>query len=664
MVSSTTRSAIAMLSLAACGPAAALGFGEFRAQAFLGQPLNLAVPVALGEGESLSSDCASAEVVAGDVKLPVRVRITQGRDSGEVVIRVSTSVPIDEPVINVVVGAGCPPRMSRSLVLFADPPMVSIAATPATTSEPPSAAPAAPRSAAGPTGAAAPGQGTPSAERASRPAPPPRSTRLAQRPAAGTVTPAPASAAGGPAAKPSAEVSAAAKPAAPPRGTGRSRLQLDSAQISASAATAAAQAAQEQASATQLALAQAEAAVSAAQQRMKEMDAEMARLREQGKAQTDALAALRLQIEQDQAQRRKDAWLLPLVMTLAGVLALVAAWLAWRLRQQQAQPAREVWWERSAVSRTPGEDSSFRQSTYRPTAQPSGQVALPSAPGPLSMVGVADTMVEDDPRISPPTVPAPPMTPMTPVARAHEEESSRAVSVDEQIDLEQQADFFIALGHDESAIDLLMAHLRSTGGGTPLPFLKLLEIHRRRNDREAYERTRVRFNQRFNSVAPDWTSDPRAGRSLEDYPLVVGRIQHVWPKPLDAMAELESFLFRRGVGSEMFDLPAYQEVLFLYQLARDLHQAEQPDSGSDVDVLLPIGLAAAPVPQGTIMLRPEFSGGQSLMLDLDLTNKTEPELNTAPATPDLELEIDPKAPARDADPNDPWVDDPDDRRRE
>jgi 23S rRNA pseudouridine2605 synthase len=39
------------------------------------------------------------------------------------------------------------------------------------------------------------------------------------------------------------------------------------------------------------------------------------------------------------------------------------------------------------------------------------------------------------------------------------------MSVDEQIDLEQQADFFIALGHDDAAIDLLMAHMRSTGGG-------------------------------------------------------------------------------------------------------------------------------------------------------------------------------------------------------
>jgi pilus assembly protein FimV len=247
------------------------------------------------------------------------------------------------------------------------------------------------------------------------------------------------------------------------------------------------------------------------------------------------------------------------------------------------------------------------------------------------------------------------------------DESSRAMSVDEQIDLEQQADFFIALGHDESAIDLLMAHLRSTGGGTPLPFLKLLEIHRRRGDHEAYERTRVRFNQRFNSVAPDWASDPGAGRALDDYPLVVGRVQHAWPKPLDAMAELESLLFRRGGGSEIFDLPAYKEVLFLYQLARDLHQVDQPDS--DVDVLLPIGGAVAPVPEGTITLRPEFNSGEALSLDLDLTTDAGPlvtdnePLPVPPPKPKLELDLsgDTLAPQDD---NDVWAADPGDRRRE
>jgi hypothetical protein len=173
--------------------------------------------------------------------------------------------------------------------------------------------------------------------------------------------------------------------------------------------------------------------------------------------------------------------------------------------------------------------------------------------------------------------------PLAAVSPAHQ---GRDVSIEELIDLEQQAEFFVVLGQDEAAIDLLVEHLRQTGGVSPLPYLKLLEIYRRLDDRDAYERTRSRFNRRFNAYAPDWHADLKAGRSLEDYPRVMGWLQHVWPRPIDAMAELEALLFRKD-GGELFDLPAYAEVLFLYALARDVLDHDTVATGS-VDVLLPL----------------------------------------------------------------------------
>ena len=160
------------------------------------------------------------------------------------------------------------------------------------------------------------------------------------------------------------------------------------------------------------------------------------------------------------------------------------------------------------------------------------------------------------------------------------------MSIEELIDLEQQAEFFVVLGQDDAAIDLLIGHIRATGGTSPLPYLKLLEIYRRLGDRESYERTRERFNHRFNAYAPDWDSDLQHGRSLDEYPGIVQRLQLAWPTPLDAMAELEALMFRRD-GGELFELPAYREVLFLYSMARDLldHQGGPPTS---IDVLLPL----------------------------------------------------------------------------
>jgi pilus assembly protein FimV len=649
---------VAVAALVSGNVASALGFGPIRSTVVLGQPLNLAIPVNLADGELLESACASAEVTAGDARVPpgnVRVRVTQGRDASESVLRISTSSVVEEPVLTVTVSAGCPTRLSRTVVLLADPPLVSTAAAPAAPQALPSLVP--------PT-SAAPSSAQPMADpapRATRPAPPTRATRTASSQA-----PTRAQVAGA--------ASAPARTAAPPaprpvaRAEPKSRLQLDDGQVSLN--QAAVLAAQEQASAARASASAAQAAASAADQRVLAMEAEMARVRAEAKAQTDALLQLRQQLELDRAQRDQPSPWTMLLIGVVAVLAALAAWLGWRLRKQPLAPRNEAdWWDRGVVS-TSMADSSLADSQH---ALLSASQRLQSAPAPWSdSVDSRDHSV--DVLIAPTTVPAPPAVtippppPTTTTAARDEEEASRAMSVDEQIDLEQQADFFIALGHDDAAIDLLMAHMRSTGGSSPLPFLKLLEIHRRRDQREAYERTRIRFNQRFNSVAPEWQGDPKAGRTLDDYPLALGRIQRAWPAPLDAMAEIEALLFRRGSEAELFDLPAYQEVLFLFQVARDLHQAEGAGA-ADVDVLLPIGGRSAPVAvgEGTIVLRPEFNDGEPLALDLDLTTDHGSHLAVETAEPVAEPVAEPKFTLepvddlRPAAPDDFWGNNPDAR---
>jgi hypothetical protein len=184
----------------------------------------------------------------------------------------------------------------------------------------------------------------------------------------------------------------------------------------------------------------------------------------------------------------------------------------------------------------------------------------------------------------------PMMAPVAELVTATESAAAQLSSpagVEELIDLEQQVEFFAVLGQDESAVDLLMTHLRATGGASPLPYLKLLEIYRRCDDRVAYDRTRTRFNQRFNANAPEWHSDPAQGRTLLEYGDVMSRLQAIWGTPVDAMAELETLLLRRSKGG-LFDLPAYRDVLMLYGVARELHRSGDA-AAQDVDVMLPLG---------------------------------------------------------------------------
>jgi len=180
-----------------------------------------------------------------------------------------------------------------------------------------------------------------------------------------------------------------------------------------------------------------------------------------------------------------------------------------------------------------------------------------------------------------------PLMPERPAAPAAPSQAKRAMSVEEHLDLEQQAEFFLVLGQEEAAIDLLLTHLRGTGGTSPMPYLKLMQIYRRRQDQQAYERMRARFEQRFNAQAPAWSEVAEPQRSLEDYPQALAGIQAVWSTPLDAMALVEAMLFRRGDEAEHFELPAYEELVFLYWLARELLQTSDGKQ-ERVDVLLPI----------------------------------------------------------------------------
>ncbi len=148
----------------------------------------------------------------------------------------------------------------------------------------------------------------------------------------------------------------------------------------------------------------------------------------------------------------------------------------------------------------------------------------------------------------------------------------RPASVEELLDLDQQVDFFLALGQAQSAIDVLLGHVRATGGTSALPYFKLLQIYREQGDEEAFERTRERFNQRFNAQAPDWSGESAGGRTLEDYPEVLHRLQRAWPQPIRAVAEMEGLLLRRA-DLEPFDLPAYRDLLMLHALVRDLPAA-------------------------------------------------------------------------------------------
>lgn len=700
----TSAAALLFTASAAC----ALGFGRPSAEAVLGEVLDLSIPVRLDAGEDLQDNCLTAEVYFGDNKQmqgTVQVRVEGAGVAGgnQRTVRVTSTRRVDEPFVTLYLAAGCTSTISRKFVLFADPPStapVVVAQAPAggtpraagpsgdavagvVPAAPPQKAARSPRrSAATPSrqtaSAAAPDAGAPSSGRAAAPS---RSATPAAPAAAATVDP-------------SLRVSPApARTAVAEEGAGRPRLMLDPAEAellitpelrmaagleqapSADAPVPADLRARRAAAAAMWrALNASPEDIARDRLRLQELEARLAALRQTGTAGAPAAGAA----------APGSAGPGVLVYGLAGLSAALAAALAAVLLRRRREPRDSQWWgdeaRAAAAQASPVADAAVAPAP-EPEPTPSSPPAAPAAAGTVPAArrtaelpqAPAPVTPSQSPRAVWPSsrtpagaAPAATPTPNPPPAPAAQTpelslpgglfgtraaDAQRAVSVEELIDLEQQAEFFLVLGQDQAAIDLLESHVAGPAGGSPLPYLKLLELYRRRDDRQAYENLRERFNGRFNAYAPDWDADLQSGHSLSDYPGVIERLQALWTSPEKAMEVLQASLLRSDPQAATFDLPAYRELLFLYSVARDLaeRQAGQPP----VDLLLPFGDDVPPAPavveplMATRPVKAQPSAQPPLVVDFTLDD-IEPADAVPPNTP---ITPPPSAPSASAPPD-------------
>ncbi|MBS0445028.1 MAG: hypothetical protein JSR59_03660 [Proteobacteria bacterium] len=536
--------------LLAAQAAWALGFGGSISATRIGQPLNFAATVKLADDETLARECVGADVYSGGNKLQpgqVLVTLENAGHPGERSVRVTTYALIDEPVVTVNVTVGCAMKLSRSFVALIDPPLAGMTQAAVDASRLPEqhvdsqvaplvdivqgVAPAPRRAHA----AAPPGPKV--AARAAAP----RGTHVARAAAAPTIR----------------------KRAAAPVKTGP-RLELEPSTFAA----AAARPADDAASATRLALADvrtAQASAAEAQahdhEQLEKLEKQLAALRGDAQTMQQTLASLESRLRDADAQRYAN----PLLYALALVTALLAVLVAVLWWRQSRRPQARWWAAPESIA------------AGLPAATPARRSEPPEAPIERTDAHVGPAW----PQPAPALVTALPMAaePRTLPADV------RSLSVEELIDLEQQAEFFVVLGQDAAAIDLLMGHVRSNEGTGPLPYLKLLEIYRRRGEADAYERIRERYNRRYAAQAPRWDDSAGDRRGLEDHATMLARLQVVWHEPAAAMALFEAMLFRRDPDEEALDLASYTQLLFLYAIARDLRGDAVE---SDVDVFLPL----------------------------------------------------------------------------
>lgn len=572
-----------LLSTAVGAPAVTLG--RHSGAALIGQPLDLQVQVMLSPGEDIATQCLQADVFYGDIQVtPNFVQVVPRAAPGELtgIARVVSSLPVNEPIVTLSMRAGCGLPFTRRYVLLADlvsEPAVVAAPAPRAAVPAPAAPVPVPAPAPAPAVADTPAP-APAATQARPPAPVVRERpRAPIRPSKVPVAPRPKTAA---APAPAAPAAAAPAPvpatgatgAAPTAPAGAPRLRLDPPDLSAGTSPNAAPDATAPAAApaepspleAALSLANEESRRNA--ERLAALEAEMARFREAQQRDQARVAELSAQLALAQEQRYSN-WL---VFLLGGLLLVSLAALVALVRRQRrdaaiASDASRAWWNGPDA-----EGEAPRASRRAPLA--------PSAPVPLDSVDV-DLDVDSTPAPLAPasrraptfgtTLPPPDRRDFAPSAMG----GSRSVAAEELFDVQQQADFFVSLGEDDQAINVLRNHLAESHEPSPLAYLDLFRLYHRLGRRAEYEGLREEFNTVFNAGAPPFERYADNGRGLDAYESAFGRIQALWPQPR-VLDLIERSLFRDAAegDTEVFDLEAYRELLMLHAIAKDIVQRE------------------------------------------------------------------------------------------
>jgi tetratricopeptide (TPR) repeat protein len=515
----------------------------------IGRPLEVTVPVLVEGANEAAPECAAAEVFYGDGKVPpgnVNAELQSGPRGP--VVRVRSGAAVNEPVVTVYLQLGCASRMTRRLVLLAEPdPAVDVQRPlPAAPSSPAQAAQAAANAAAQ---APSISRAMPATLPSTTPPQPVRRKRTEAAPATDAKP--------GPGTKPTpARADSAAqsksspsKPNPPSAPAARDQLKLD---VPLGLA--------EPSPPSEEALRQAA--------RLQAIERDLGEMRQFLKRNDAAMLQLQAQLSRAESERYAN----PLVYSLAGLLLLMAGLLAyfWRRAALTGETAADDWWRSPRTDRETARAAAATPDVRVPDAAKAART--PAAP---VAVGVADPVPAAQVPASDPQMPTVRVPLAAITARTDDFQSShgasRALKAEELHDVQQEADFFSSLGEYDRAIEVLRSHIQAHPETSAVAWLDLVEIYHKLGRREEFDWVRREFRQRFNAQVPGFDDYSQESAGIEAYDHAMARIAALWPsrRVLDV---IEESIFRGPGkdGAEAFSLQAYRELLLLHHIGQQV----------------------------------------------------------------------------------------------
>lgn len=563
----------------------ALTLGRAKGAAIVAQPLNLSISLSAAPDEDVSDLCFEADVFYGENKVEGGKVSVNGEPAvaGQTwQVRISSKLPVDEPVVTVYLRSTCGAKASRRYVLLAD--VASEVSTGSTVNNASAAI--------------------------NPPARPAQIDILPQAPASNSS--APSVGKEGVRSTPKAQVSASKSASqstalvAKPSPSGKARLKLAPLDLSVERDPTLKATPELLSTPTEDAQKRGEAAalwralnltpedVLQDAARLKSLEANIQKLSEASGQNQRQVKDLSERLQRAESERYWN----PVVFGLGALILLMVGGGFWIIRRQQRAAEGDPWWrgEAGAIS---GPESAFKPDAEVaqgldavPEAISQANVSVDTAvskvTAPPKALGVDLELDFDLPSEKAMQVSVSQDVAATPVLQSPRSSrlmglrdfsnslsgSLRAINTQEMLDIRQQAEFFMTLGQYEDAIELLEGHVADSVDFNPLVCLDLLKIFHTLSRKDEFDRYREEFNAVFTGQVPGYSDFLKSGEGLEAYPELCAHLVKLWPSR-EALDFLETCMVRQpdSAAHLEFELDAFKELLLLHAIGSRLVNA-------------------------------------------------------------------------------------------
>ena len=550
----TIRSIFAAAVLGSAGTAYPLSLGPVSGSAVVGHVLEVSALIQTDDAaQGNGSGCVSAELLYGDKSIDSgAIHVKVSPEGAGQVARITSSALVDEPVVTLLLRAGCGRQSTRRYVLLAEAPRDEPIVLGVTSS------------------LAARNVGNVLTIAAAVAAAPARSAR----PPAAATTEKPQPVARATPRRPADADTRGAVPPAPGRlqlavwEPGLERLpwlRVSSALRSTPSADAAHRAA---ATALWRALNAQPQDLLRTADRLRGLEGEVSSLRSLAARHRSEIVSARESLEDTQSQRFTN-------LALAVLLALLAGGGA------------AVFWHRSRRA-----DAAASYASWNPPIEPHGDAVVGDMQEPVPAIRGMDVVAPPvRPAVLVPVVQQPavvmrrqadpePMlhlplefttqAPHAKAAVAQDEPLPPDLKVDALHGAQQQSEFFASLGQFDEAIAVLTGYLEESSEQPVLAYLELFRIFHGLGRRAEYEELQTKFRKAFGVDVASFGEYRQECGELELYPAAVSRIAASWPS-LASLALIEGMLFKRPASNrDLLSVDAYRELVWLYALCQDI----------------------------------------------------------------------------------------------